>query len=237
MATAGISAPRSAAAPTDLAYLRQIAQAADQLGYFGVLLPTGKSCEDSWIVASALLAVDRAAALPGGGQAGPAAADGRGAHDRDARPHLGRPPADQRRHRRRPGREQGRRHLPQPRRALRDHARVPARLQGAARRRDGRRRRASTSAVEGGQLLFPPVQAPHPPLYFGGSSEAGIDVAAEHGRQVSDLGRAAGAGRREDRDRSRAAAGSTGPHAQLRHPPARHRARNRRRRPGRRPTG
>ena len=31
-------------------YLRQIAQAADQLGYFGVLIPTGRSCEDSWIV-------------------------------------------------------------------------------------------------------------------------------------------------------------------------------------------
>jgi alkanesulfonate monooxygenase SsuD/methylene tetrahydromethanopterin reductase-like flavin-dependent oxidoreductase (luciferase family) len=28
-------------------YLRQIAQAADQLGYFGVLLPTGRSCDDS----------------------------------------------------------------------------------------------------------------------------------------------------------------------------------------------
>src|SRR6516165_849588 len=35
-------------------YLRQVAQAADQLGYFGVLLPTGRSCEDSWIVASAV---------------------------------------------------------------------------------------------------------------------------------------------------------------------------------------
>jgi alkanesulfonate monooxygenase SsuD/methylene tetrahydromethanopterin reductase-like flavin-dependent oxidoreductase (luciferase family) len=35
-------------------YLRQIAQAADQLGYFGVLLPTGRSCEDSWIVASSV---------------------------------------------------------------------------------------------------------------------------------------------------------------------------------------
>jgi alkanesulfonate monooxygenase len=38
----------------DLAYLRQIAQAADDLGYYGVLLPTGRSCEDSWVVASAL---------------------------------------------------------------------------------------------------------------------------------------------------------------------------------------
>src|SRR5271156_687139 len=38
----------------DFAYLRQIAEAADALGYYGVLLPTGKSCEDSWVVASAL---------------------------------------------------------------------------------------------------------------------------------------------------------------------------------------
>ena len=35
-------------------YLRQVAQAADQLGYFGVLLPTGRSCEDSWVVASSV---------------------------------------------------------------------------------------------------------------------------------------------------------------------------------------
>lgn len=40
--------------PVDLAYLKQVAQAADSLGYFGVLLPTGRSCEDSWVVASAL---------------------------------------------------------------------------------------------------------------------------------------------------------------------------------------
>src|SRR6201996_7780598 len=40
--------------PVSLAYLKQIAQAADTLGYGGVLLPTGRSCEDSWVVASAL---------------------------------------------------------------------------------------------------------------------------------------------------------------------------------------
>ena len=38
----------------DIDYLGQVARAADALGYFGVLLPTGKSCEDSWVVASAL---------------------------------------------------------------------------------------------------------------------------------------------------------------------------------------
>jgi alkanesulfonate monooxygenase len=40
---------------TDLAYLTQIAQAVDHLGYHSVLLPTGNSCEDSWVIASALI--------------------------------------------------------------------------------------------------------------------------------------------------------------------------------------
>jgi alkanesulfonate monooxygenase len=38
----------------DFDYLRQIARAADKLGYYGVLLPTGRSCEDSWVIASAV---------------------------------------------------------------------------------------------------------------------------------------------------------------------------------------
>src|SRR5258708_36914310 len=38
-----------------LGYLSQVARAADELGYFGVLLPTGRSCEDSWVVASAMV--------------------------------------------------------------------------------------------------------------------------------------------------------------------------------------
>ncbi len=33
--------------------------------------------------------------------------------------------------------------------------------------------------IEDGRLLFPPVQAPRPPLFFGGSSDAGIDVAVD----------------------------------------------------------
>ena len=41
----------------NLDYLKQVAQAADTLGYEGVLIPTGRSCEDPWVVASSLLAV------------------------------------------------------------------------------------------------------------------------------------------------------------------------------------
>ena len=36
-------------------YFKQIAIAADSLGYEGVLLPTGRSCEDSWVVAASLI--------------------------------------------------------------------------------------------------------------------------------------------------------------------------------------
>ena len=40
---------------TNYTYLRQIAEAADSLGFYGALLPTGRTCDDSWIAASALI--------------------------------------------------------------------------------------------------------------------------------------------------------------------------------------
>jgi alkanesulfonate monooxygenase len=43
----------------DFDYLRQIAIAADSLGFGGVLLPTGRSCEDAWVVASSLIGITR----------------------------------------------------------------------------------------------------------------------------------------------------------------------------------
>jgi alkanesulfonate monooxygenase len=45
--------------PTEFSYLSQVAIAADRLGYEGVLLPTGRTCEDSWVVASALAPLTR----------------------------------------------------------------------------------------------------------------------------------------------------------------------------------
>ncbi len=43
--------------PVDHGYLQQIAQAADRLGYTGVLIPTGRSCEDAWLVAASMILV------------------------------------------------------------------------------------------------------------------------------------------------------------------------------------
>ncbi|HZE92740.1 MAG TPA: LLM class flavin-dependent oxidoreductase, partial [Rhizobacter sp.] len=40
---------------TSFDYFKQVAVAADSLGYEGVLLPTGRSCEDSWVVAASLI--------------------------------------------------------------------------------------------------------------------------------------------------------------------------------------
>jgi alkanesulfonate monooxygenase len=44
---------------TDFSYFKQVAVAADTLGYEGVLLPTGRSCEDPWTVASSLIDATR----------------------------------------------------------------------------------------------------------------------------------------------------------------------------------
>lgn len=90
------------ARPVDYDYLRQVAVAADTLGYEGVLLPTGRSCEDAWVVASSLIGETRRlkflVAVRPGLDTGP----GR-AHGVDVRPSLQWQAADQCRHRRRPG--------------------------------------------------------------------------------------------------------------------------------------
>lgn len=48
----------SGRAPTN-AYMRQIAVAADELGYDGLLIPTGSSCLDPWVTAASLAPVTR----------------------------------------------------------------------------------------------------------------------------------------------------------------------------------
>ena len=52
-------ASQKGARRTTFAYLRQIAQAVDELGYYGALLPTGRSCDDAWVVASSLFPFTR----------------------------------------------------------------------------------------------------------------------------------------------------------------------------------
>jgi alkanesulfonate monooxygenase SsuD/methylene tetrahydromethanopterin reductase-like flavin-dependent oxidoreductase (luciferase family) len=94
--------------------------------------------------------------------------------------------------------------------------------------------------VSDAQLLYPPVSKPYPPLYFGGSSDAAHDLAAEHvdvylswGEPPAEVARRLPMCGRGPQ---------TGPHGALWHPSAHHRARNQCRslgcgRPADQPTG
>nr|WP_033257953.1 LLM class flavin-dependent oxidoreductase [Kitasatospora sp. SID7827] len=55
----GANGGAAAGRPATLGYLTQLAQAADQLGYEAVLTPTGAHCEDAWITTAALIAATR----------------------------------------------------------------------------------------------------------------------------------------------------------------------------------
>ena len=50
--------------PADFGYLREIAAAADRLGFGGVLLPTGNNCLDGWTLGSALAPATQTAEVP-----------------------------------------------------------------------------------------------------------------------------------------------------------------------------
>ena len=159
-------------------YLRQIAQAADQLGYFGVLLPTGRSCEDSWIVASAVAPFTERlrylVAVRPGLQSPSVAARMTATLDRISNGRLlinvvtGGDPVE--------NKGDGIFLSHDDRYAVtREFLAVYSDLlAGKAVNFEGRHLR-----IEDGRLLFPPIQSPRPPLYFGGSSDAGIDVAVD----------------------------------------------------------
>ena len=49
------SGARSVTRPPDIDYLAQVARSAEQLGFAGVLTPTGTWCEDAWLVTAALI--------------------------------------------------------------------------------------------------------------------------------------------------------------------------------------
>jgi alkanesulfonate monooxygenase len=162
-----------------LGYLSQIACAADELGYFGVLLPTGRSCEDSWVIASAMVPVTRrlrflVAVRPGLSEPSMTARMA-ATLDRLSGGRVlinvvaGGDPAEM--HGDGVWFDHGERYV-----ATAEYLTVWRRLmQGETVDFSGRHVR-----VEGGRLLYPPIQTPYPPLYFGGSSDAGQEVAAEH---------------------------------------------------------
>jgi alkanesulfonate monooxygenase len=154
-----------------------VAQAADSLGFDGVLLPTGGLSEDTIVVASALLALTRrlrflVAVRPGlispilaarisasldrisNGRANLNVVTGSGKFDFE-----GLPLSHEQRY------ELTREWLAAYRGAFGD---------------DAVNFKGRHIHVENGKALLPSVQRPYPPIYFGGSSDDARSVAAEH---------------------------------------------------------
>ena len=164
--------------PVDLPYLQQVALAADSLGYYGVLIPTGKSCEDSWLVASALAPLTRRlrylVAVRPGLQPPTLAARMAATLDRLSEGRLlinvvtGGDPVENK------GDGIFLSHSERYQ-VTREFLDVYTRLL----RGEKVDYHGEHIHVEGAEVLFPPVQENGPPLYFGGSSDAAIDVAAE----------------------------------------------------------
>ncbi|GAA5164546.1 FMNH2-dependent alkanesulfonate monooxygenase [Viridibacterium curvum] len=164
-------------------YLRQIAQAADQLGYYGVLTPTGRSCEDPWVVTSSLIGATKnlrflVALRPGlhqpslaarmaatfdrlsggrllinlvtGGDPNELAGDG------VITSHAERYEASE------------------------EFIRIWCEIVARSHDSEAYDFEGKHLFVKGAKLLYPPIQTPHPPVWFGGSSDAAHDLAAEH---------------------------------------------------------
>lgn len=160
--------------PADPIYFKEIAQAADRLGYSGVLIPTGAACEESFVLAANLAAYTEklkflVAIRPG--TASPAyyarlaATLDRVSHGRlllnivvgGSQQELAGDgiflPHDERY----------------------DHAEEFFKvfnelIETGHSHLDGKYIQAHNAS-----LVLPPVQTPRPPIYFGGSSDAGID--------------------------------------------------------------
>ena len=167
---------------TSFEYFKQIAIAADSLGYEGVLLPTGRSCEDSWVVASSLIDATKqlkflVALRPGlvqpsqsarmaatfdrmsggrllvnlvtGGDASELEGDG-----------LFLPHAER---------------YKQSTEFLTIWRELLAKSHDA----EGFDFEGKHLSVKGGKVLYPPVNKPYPPVFFGGSSEEAHELAAQ----------------------------------------------------------
>ena len=161
-----------------LNYLRQIAQAADDLGYYGVLLPTGRSCEDSWVVASALAPLTERlrylVAVRPGLLSPTLAARMTATLDRISGGRLlinivtGGDPVENR------GDGVFLSH-DERYEVTREFLAIYSELIAG----HTVNFRGKHIAVDDARILFAPVQTPRPPLYFGGSSPAATEVAAE----------------------------------------------------------
>ncbi|TDF63673.1 FMNH2-dependent alkanesulfonate monooxygenase [Cupriavidus sp. L7L] len=163
-------------------YMKQVAVAADTLGYEGVLIPTGRSCEDPWVAASALSAVTQRlkflVAVRPGLMAPTLAARMAATFDRLSNGRLlinlvtGGDTAEL---------EGDGLFLDHSERyeASAEFLRIWRDVLTASHDSGQVDYQGKHLSVKGARVLYPPLQRPHPPVYFGGSSAPAHALAGE----------------------------------------------------------
>lgn len=166
----------------DHAYMKQIATTVDSLGYEGVLIPTGRSCEDPWIVAASLIDATKnlkfLVALRPGVTTPALAARMSATFDRlsQGRILLNLVTGGDEKELKGDGVYEDHSTRYQ---TANEYVKIWREILTRSHTGDAFTFHGKRLSVDDAKLLYPPIQKPYPPLWFGGSSEVATDLAAE----------------------------------------------------------
>ena len=166
----------------DHAYMKQIAVAVDNLGYEGVLIPTGRSCEDPWLTAASLIDATKKlkflVALRPGVTTPALAARMAATFDRlsGGRVLLNLVTGGDEQELKGDGVYED--HETRYKTAT-EYTTIWREILKRSHTGESFAFHGERLSVDDAKLLYPPVQEPHPPLWFGGSSDAAIELATD----------------------------------------------------------
>lgn len=166
----------------DHAYMKQIAVAVDNLGYEGVLIPTGRSCEDPWITAASLIDATQKlkflVALRPGVTTPALAARMVATMDRlsGGRVLLNLVTGGDEQELKGDGVYED--HQTRYKTAA-EYTTIWREILTRSHTGESYSFKGERLQVENAKLLYPPIQKPYPPLWFGGSSDDAVELAAE----------------------------------------------------------
>ena len=162
--------------------MKQIAVAADHFGYTGVLIPTGRSCEDPWITAASLIDATKQlkflVALRPGITTPALAARMAATFDRlsNGRVLLNLVTGGDEQELKGDGLYEDHRTRYQ---TASEYVKIWREILTRSHTGESFTFHGERLSVDDAKLLYPPVQKPYPPLWFGGSSADATELAAE----------------------------------------------------------
>ena len=166
----------------DHAYMKQIAVAVDNLGYEGVLIPTGRSCEDPWLTAASLIDATKKlkflVALRPGVTTPALAARMAATFDRlsNGRVLLNLVTGGDEQELKGDGVYED--HKTRYKTAT-EYTTIWREILKRSHTGESFSFHGERLSVDDAKLLYPPIQQPHPPLWFGGSSDDAIKLATD----------------------------------------------------------